>query len=178
MDFCSGCGAKLLESSHFCPNCGRPNKTVQDNNVGLQDQGNQKHSFFKHKKDNYSDYNAKKIVRSYSAKYLGGYTPLPRPVDTKMFLYDDKIIIDKIFLTIPYSKIINIENMDREKVTAKRFLLVGLFALAWKKKILYTVIEYDDGINTHHIVFDLGDHMDEVQPFIYQKMLESRNKNN
>jgi hypothetical protein len=38
----------------------------------------------------------------------------------------------------------NVENTDERRITTKRWFLVGVWAIAWKKNFVYTVIEYED----------------------------------
>jgi hypothetical protein len=77
-------------------------------------------------------------------------------------------------LRITYGSMKNIENMDEHKISVLRVILLGFFLLLWKKKHLYTVIEYDDGNDEQAIVMDFGKEIDRVQPFVYQKMLSTR----
>jgi len=84
-------------------------------------------------------------------------------------------------LSIPYNKIKNIDNMDEKKMSALRIVGLGLVFLPlaivgamWEKKALYTVIEYDDGFDTPHVVLDFGDNVYKYQPMIYQKVMQSR----
>ena len=77
----------------------------------------------------------------------------------------------------------DVGNMDVETISALRVVGLGLIFLPlaivgamWKKKKLYTVIQYDDGIKEQALVFDFGKHMEEVQPLIYQKVIEQRRK--
>jgi hypothetical protein len=68
----------------------------------------------------------------------------------------------------------NIENMDEHKISALRVVLLGIIGILWKKRYLYTVIQYSDGTDDQTIVLDFGKKLDELQPLIYQKMLDSR----
>lgn len=120
----------------------------------------------------------------FHAKYLGGHKayPLKNAVDTEILLYNDRIeVAYPIQLDIIYSKIKNIENMDEKKISALRVIGLGLIALPlaivgamWKKKKVYTVIEYNDGLDDQTVVFDFDKYLEKMQPIIYHKMLESR----
>ena len=75
----------------------------------------------------------------------------------------------------------NIQNMDEKKISALRVVGLGLVFVplaivgaVWKKKHIYTVIQYNDAELT--VVLDFGRLIDKLQPFIYRKMLEYRNK--
>lgn len=125
--------------------------------------------------DRYIDY-------SYAhAKYMGGHPLYVKPSDTGVYLYDDRIEVVNPKLIIPYSAILRIENMDEKKISASRVIVLGLVALPlaivgamWKKKHIYTVIQYVDEIGEKTIVLDFGKQVDKAQPLIYRKMSESR----
>lgn len=56
---------------------------------------------------------------------------------------------------VPLS-IVNIENMDEQKISALRVALLGLIGVFWKKKCMYTVVQYNDGIDDQTVVLDFG----------------------
>ena len=70
----------------------------------------------------------------------------------------------------------NIENMDERRITTKRWFLTGIWAIAWKKNFVYTVIEYTDEHDTMGIIFDFGKHLEDKQGVIYQRMIDARSK--
>ena len=117
-------------------------------------------------------------------KYLGGHKafPITKPIDTEILIYNDKIeVAYPLELKIQNSKISNIENMDDKKISALRVIGLGLVALPlaivgamWKKKKVYTVIEYNDGLDKQTVIFDFDKHLEKIQPLIYHKMLQSR----
>jgi hypothetical protein len=116
-------------------------------------------------------------------KYLGGHKAYPRPTDTRMSFYDDRIELEKPNLVIPYSAMKNLENFDEKKISAKRVVALGLVAVPlaivgamWKKNHIYTVIQYQDEMDDHTIVVDFEEYLDEAQPLIYRKMLELRKR--
>jgi hypothetical protein len=51
--------------------------------------------------------------------------------------------------------------------------------VAWKRNAVYTIIEYDDGVDllTQKIVIDFRNNANYAQALIYRKMLEARNNN-
>jgi len=101
-------------------------------------------------------------------------------VDSITYFYvQDRIEVktDKFDAVIPYSHMTNIENMDERRITTKRWFLVGLWAIPWKKKYVYTVIEYDDEQVTQGLIFDFGKHLESKQGEIYQRMVNAKNKN-
>ena len=46
----------------------------------------------------------------------------------------------------------------------------------WKKRHLYTVIQYKDELDDQTIVIDFDNNIDEAQSLIYRKMLEARTR--
>lgn len=107
-------------------------------------------------------------------KYLGGHKLYPKSVDTWVYFYSDRIEIPTIHLRVPYISMSNIENADEKKITASRLFLAGVYAFGWKKKDVYTIIEYLDGFNQKQVlVFDFREHIQEAQQKIYDRMLAS-----
>jgi hypothetical protein len=116
-------------------------------------------------------------------KYVGGHKAYPRPTDTRMSFYDDRIELGNPNLVIPYSAMKNLENFDEKKISAKRVVALGLVAVPlaivgamWKKNHIYTVIQYQDEMDDHTIVVDFEEYLDAAQPLIYRKMLELRKR--
>jgi hypothetical protein len=120
-----------------------------------------------------------------NAKYIGGHTmhPSKKEIKTNVILRNDTVFIEKIMLPIPYSKMITIENMDDEKISKLRVIGLGLIFLPlaivgalWKKRKLYKVINYNDGIQNQTVIIDFGKNVEKMQQAIYDKMVESRFK--
>jgi hypothetical protein len=53
--------------------------------------------------------------------YVSGHKAWPKPVNTMIFVYDDRVGLgakqEETVLSIPYSKMIIIENMDEKKIS-------------------------------------------------------------
>jgi hypothetical protein len=112
----------------------------------------------------------------FEAKYVGGHKMYPKPADTKVLLFNDRLEVEKLsHLKVAYKSMTNIENADESKISAMRVVLLGLIGALWKKKHTYTVIQYKDALNEQQtMIFDFDKDIDKVQPIIYQKMLDSR----
>jgi hypothetical protein len=117
--------------------------------------------------------------------YVGGHPAYPTSANTRIYIYNDRIEIgrreENPIFQIPYSNISNIQNMDEKKISALRVVGLGLVFVplaivgaVWKKRHIYTVIQYNDEIGEQTIVLDFGRFIDKIQPFIYRKMLEHR----
>jgi len=112
---------------------------------------------------------------SYKAKYVGGHKMFPKSRDVEVTLLPDKIKIIGIDFEIPYSAIVNVENVDEKKIEWKRVVLLGIAGALWKKKHLYTIIEYTDALEQQQsVLFDFGKKIEEVQQLIYNKSLNNK----
>jgi len=108
----------------------------------------------------------------FDSKYLGGHKLYPKPLDTKVFVFSDRLEVEEPSLRIAYNSMSNIENADEKEISARPLFLVGLFAFAWKKKHTYTIIEYMDGFNEKQtLIFDFAGKLEEAQQLIYKSML-------
>ena len=118
----------------------------------------------------------------FDAKYLGGHKMYPKPADTEVFVFSDRIEIPQVNLRITYFSMSNIENADEKKISALRVVGLGLVSLGvgaivgalWKKRHIYTIIDYVDIFNEEQtLVFDFEGNYEEAQQMIYQKMVSS-----
>jgi hypothetical protein len=114
------------------------------------------------------------------ATYVGGHKAFPKKSHTKVGIYSDRLELTNPSILIPYSSIKNIENMDDKKISKLRVVVLGLVFLPlaivgalWKKKMLYTVIQYNDETDEQTIILDFGKKIEEIQPLVYQKMLSA-----
>jgi hypothetical protein len=112
---------------------------------------------------------------------MGGHIEYPKPTNSTIYIYYDRIELQNPDLVIPYQLVNNIENMDEKKISAKRVVGLGLvaFPLAivgamWKKNHIYTIIQYRDDVGEKIIILDFGDKVDIIQSWIYHRMLSSR----
>lgn len=111
----------------------------------------------------------------FGAEYMGGHKAFPKKRDTDILIFRDRIILDKVGLDIPFRSMINIENSDAERLTKTRMFLTPFFiGFFWKKKYLYTVIDYNDGMDKQSVILDLHKSVEKVQGIIYQRMLSSK----
>ena len=66
--------------------------------------------------------------------------------------------------------------MDEQKISALRVIGFGIIGALWKKQLRYTVIQYKDETSEKNIVLDFGKYIEEAQPLIYQKMIDSKKR--
>ncbi|MBT3761215.1 MAG: hypothetical protein HOF89_01325 [Candidatus Nitrosopelagicus sp.] len=112
----------------------------------------------------------------YKAKYVGGHKMFPKSRDVEITLLADKIKISRINFDIKYSTITNVENVDEKKIELKRIVLLGIAGALWKKKHLYTVIDFVDEIDqTQSVLFDFAKNIEEAQQLIYDKTINNKN---
>jgi hypothetical protein len=117
----------------------------------------------------------------FDAKYLGGHGRYPNPSDKiKIHVFSDRIEFGSF--RIPFTYMNDIENMNAEKLSASRIVglslvspELGTVGALWKKKHIYTVIQYTDGFHDEHaLIFDFDNKLGRVQPILYDKMMSSR----
>ena len=107
---------------------------------------------------------------------MGGHRLHPKKKFTEVYIFEDRVVIKEIGISIPFSAIENVENMDEQRITKTRVFLTGLIVgLLWKKKFLYTVIDYNDGLMDQTIILDFGSGIEEAQHMIYEGMIRARN---
>jgi hypothetical protein len=102
----------------------------------------------------------------------------PKSSDAKVFVFSDRIELEDPKLRIVYNSIRNIENADEKKISALRVVGLGLLFLplaivgaVWKKKHIYTIVEYTNALNEEQtLVFDLGGKVEEAQQMMYNGM--------
>jgi hypothetical protein len=113
---------------------------------------------------------------SYKAKYLGGHSAYPKEMDVNLALNPDYLGIPEFPAMVPYPKITNVQSMSQDKLTKTRLLLTGIFAFAWKKKQMFMVLTYEDdlGIIQNPVFHIEKDKINEVQPTIYQRMMNAK----
>jgi hypothetical protein len=126
-------------------------------------------------------------TKSYYATYIGGHVEYPKSRGCQITLYDNRIELNfektSFFgntfeknptIVISYQSMTNIENANEDRLSALRVTMLGIIGGLWKKKHVYTVIQYKDEIGEKTIALDFGNKIDQVQPLIYHKMLDSR----
>ena len=86
------------------------------------------------------------------------------------------MIIEKLDnLEILYARITNLDNMDEQPITKTRVLLTGLVVgLLWKKKFVYTVIEYNDALLNRSVIEDCDGDEETSQRMIYARMSKAK----
>ncbi len=156
MPICNGCGknigfATIYQGKHYCDDCHKKTQELFGN--------------------------------AYKGKYLGGHSAYPKDLEIRMKLMPDFVEIfefpartnkENLGIKLKYEDITNVQSLTQEKLSALRIWLVGLLALAWKEKKLYMVLSYKDRAGfEQNPVFDLNK-IEEIQPAIYRKMLETK----
>lgn len=120
-------------------------------------------------------------LAAYYIDYIGGHPQYPKQRNAAAIaLWNDSFGIyfdrDKpANITVSYNRITNIESMTEQQMKLGRVLAFGIVGALWKKKHLYTIIQYQNEYNiTCGIVLDLDRQIENVQSVVYQKMVESR----
>lgn len=112
---------------------------------------------------------------------MGGHPQYPKQRNgAAIALWNDSFGIyfdrdEPATITVPYNRITNIESMSEQQMKLGRVLAFGIVGALWKKKHLYTIIQYQNEYNiTCGIVLDLDSKIEQVQSVIYQRMVESK----
>jgi len=94
----------------------------------------------------------------FDAKYCGGHKayPVRKEIKAKFVVFPKRMEIttDRFLLPVRFDQVTDIRNLHQKKI--------------------YTVIEYDDGVEQQSPIFDFGKHLEKKQPIIYQKMIAAR----
>jgi hypothetical protein len=111
----------------------------------------------------------------FKGEYLGGHSFYPKKRDVKLILEPENLVVKDMNLTIAYRDISNIENMTKDKISAKRVILLGLVGALWKKEELYMVLTYNDRVaNTEQNMIFKMDKLEEAQQAIYGRLAAAR----
>jgi hypothetical protein len=114
----------------------------------------------------------------YEVEYMGGHPLFPEKQWLRVGLFDKylKLKGEGEGFAIPYEHIKKIEGTTGERVTLGRVILLGLWALALKKKDYYVIVEYTDDVGLDiSMVFKFQDYQrDEAIRLIYKKVVEAK----
>ena len=115
----------------------------------------------------------------FSAEYMGGHKMYPKKTDADVRLFNNGIEIEfgrihKNKIVIPYESITELSNQDEARITKTRIIFTPLLVgLLWKKKFVYTVIEYTDSVGIKQsVIVDFHRKAEKAQQAIYNKMIE------
>lgn len=114
-----------------------------------------------------------KPVESGIVKYIGGHKRYPKEEYSHIHFYKDRFVLGAYNIVVPYSQIKDVGNSNETK-RHEDWAALGLLGLLWKKKYIYTIITYYDGIDDQTIVIDFENNLEYAQNLIYTKMLEFR----
>lgn len=183
---CIKCDFRNSAANHFCSSCGEMLRPSEEGRKLMSSYDGRDYVLHKGEKSR-EEIDAIELAKRlrkpdfvFDVKYVGGHKRFPtkKERDARISIFIDRIEVktDKFNAVIPYSQMTNIENMDERRITTKRWFLVGIWAIAWKKKYVYTVIEYDDENDTHGLIFNFGKHLESKQGEIYQRMVNAKDK--
>lgn len=124
----------------------------------------------------------------FGAEYMGGHKMYPKKTDCDVRMFNRGLEIEfgsilrhKNKIVIYYDRISNVSNVDEKRITKARVIglgltIVGLIpALLWKKKFLYTVIEFKDEMEINHaVVIDFHRKAEQAQQVLYQGMVDAK----
>jgi hypothetical protein len=108
-----------------------------------------------------------------SVEYIGGHEACPQSTYSEIYFYEDRIELQAYKLKIPFNQIKNVDS-TREWKRHEDWAALGIVGLVWKKNAVYTIIEYNDGVDDQKVIIDFGNNANYAQGLIYKKMVESR----
>ena len=118
---------------------------------------------------------------TYYAKCLGGSLELGQPQSLLIFIYPDRIFLDRFRITIHYSSITEVQMIDPcnegdwEKVS---WGVVALPLVAWslikKLKCGATIIKYLESGQSKSLILDFGKNFRYAHRLIYDRMIKFR----
>jgi hypothetical protein len=113
----------------------------------------------------------------FAGEYLGGHPAFPTKRDVYLRVGVQNLVIPELRLSIPYQNIKRIENMTKDRITTTRVFFLGVVGALWKKEQLYMVLTYRDKASRSNLsmVFRMNK-IEEVQPLIYQKVINAKAK--
>lgn len=111
----------------------------------------------------------------FKGEYLGGHSAFPKKHDVKLILETENLLIKELGLSIPYKEIMTLENATKDKISAKRVILLGIVGALWKKEELYMLLTYHDStINAEQNMVFKMDKIGDAQPAIYMRIAQAR----
>src|SRR5439155_6128994 len=113
----------------------------------------------------------------FDSKYLGWHKLYPNAYDVKVFVFPDRIEIERLKLRIAYNSMDNIQNTTKENMSFIGSGIVGaalMVASLLQKNHTYTVIQYTDAFDEKQVlIFDFKGKLKEAQQMIYNRMVAS-----
>ena len=112
-----------------------------------------------------------KAEGTYYAKCLGGTINLEKPRNGLVYIYPDRIYIEQIRTTIPYSSMSNVETMESWGI-----VVLPLVAWGFVKKMKRggTIIRYFDAGVSKFVILDFGTNFQYAHPLIQERMIRSQ----
>lgn len=118
---------------------------------------------------------------TYYAKCLGGSLELRQPQSLLIFIYPDRIFLDRFRITIHYSSMTEVQMIDPHNEGDSEKVSWGVVALplvAWslikKLKCGATIIKYLESGQSKSLILDFGKNFTYAHRLIYDRMIKFR----
>ena len=130
---------------------------------------------------NHDDEQIEEAEGTYYAKCLGGSLELGQPQSLLIFIYPDRIFLDRFRITIHYSSMTEVQMIDPRNEGDSEKVSWGVVALplvAWslikKLKCGATVIKYLESGQSKSLILDFGKNFRYAHRLIYDRMIKFR----
>ena len=110
---------------------------------------------------------------AYKMEYLGGHAAYPGHFPITLCLRDHSFDIPEMKINITYTNISEVSNMDAEKLSAGRVLVLGVIGALWKKKERYLLIRYHDNIQSQSLILK-GPGLEKIQHDLYSRYVSDK----
>jgi hypothetical protein len=95
-------------------------------------------------------------------EYIGGHKAYPQSTYSEVYFYEDRIELQAYKLKIPFNQIKKVDS-TREWKQHEDVHSLGIMGLLWKRNAVYTVIEYNDGVDDQTVVIDFRNNANYAQ---------------
>lgn len=130
---------------------------------------------------NHKEEQSEEAEGTYYAKCLGGSLEIEQPQNLLIFIYPDRIFLERFRITIHYSSMTEVQLIDPRNAGDSEKVSWGVVALplvAWdlikKLKCGVTIIKYLEGGQSKSLILDFGTNFQYAHPLIYNRMIKFR----
>jgi hypothetical protein len=130
---------------------------------------------------NHEDEQIEEAEGTYCAKCLGGSLELVQPQSLLIFIYPDRIFLDRFKITVPYSSMTEVQMVDPRNEGDSEKVSWGVVALplvAWglikKSKCGATIIKYLESGQSKSLILDFEKNFRYAHRLIYDRMIKFR----
>lgn len=106
---------------------------------------------------------------AYYVDYLGGHALYPNTRHITFCIRDHSFDIPELNINVSFNDILEIFNVDAEKLSTLRVLALGAVGALWRKKERYLVIRFHDSVQVQSVVLRCGHILSELQQDLFSR---------